>query len=198
MTISADTWAIAGATGLGPILAVALTLWREAVKTKHSRRLHVFRTLMATRRMAISNDHVNAINLVEVDFYKCKKVEEAWIEYKNHLNDNSKPEDQTWHETKEKLLAKLLFEIAAVLGFKIPAIDIFKGGYAPKGWEHRDLRSIGAMEYIYELSQGKKALPMAVTSFPVSQDAMDKQNSVQDALLKTLSGERPLKVKSET
>lgn len=178
-------------------MAVAITLWREWAKEKYNRRLHVFRTLMATRRMPISADHVNAINLVEVDFYKCKTVEQAWYAYKNHLNDNSKPEDQTWREAKETLLAKLLFEIAAVLGFKVAAIDIFKGGYAPKGWEHRDMRAIGAMEYIYDLSQGTKTLPMAVTSFPVSQDALAKQLLLQDALLKTLSGDLPLKIKQE-
>ena len=190
MGISQETWAIVAATGLGPILAVGLTLWRKSVTAKYNRRLHVFRTLMATRRVPISNEHVTAINLVEVDFYKCQKVEEAWNKYKSHLNDRSTPEDQIWRDKKETLLSKLLFEIAAVLNFKIPAIDIFKGGYAPAGWEHRDLRATGAMEYIYELSQGTKVLPMAVTSFPVSQEAVDKQNLVQDALLKTLSGQQ--------
>jgi hypothetical protein len=106
------------------------------------------------------DDPVNAINLVEVDFYNCRKVEAAWNSYKSHLNDSSKPEDEAWHETKERLLAKLLFEIAAVLGFKIPALDIFKGGYAPKGWAHRDLRAVGALEYVYELSQGTKSVPV--------------------------------------
>lgn len=195
--MSPDTWAIVGATGLGPILAVALTLWREAVKAERSRRLHAFRTLMATRRMPISNEHVNAINLVEVDFYGCTKVEAEWKTYRSHLNKTDKPEDEAWRREKEKLLSKLLFEIAKVLKFNIPAIEIFEGGYAPKGWEHRDMRATGVMEYIHQLSEGKNTLPMAVTSFPVSQDAMDKQNLVQEALLKTLSGERPLKIKPE-
>jgi hypothetical protein len=160
MAISQETWAIVAATGLGPILAVGLTLWREAVNSKYNRRLHVFRTLMSTRRLAISLDHVNAINLVEVDFYKCRKVEAAWGIYKSHLNDNSRPEDESWREKKEQLLSKLLSEIAIVLGFKIPAMDIFKGGYAPVGWALRDLQGIGALEYINELSQGKKCVPI--------------------------------------
>jgi hypothetical protein len=87
-------------------------------------------------------------------------LEAAWSSYKSHLNDSSKPEDEAWHETKERRLAELLFEIAAVLGFKIPALDIFKGGYAPKGWAHRDLRAVGALEYVYELSQGTKSVPV--------------------------------------
>lgn len=130
MTITADTWAVVAATGLGPVLAVALTLgftyWRETSGEKQSRRLAVFRTLMATRRVGISPDHVNAINLVEVDFYGCKAVEAEWKIYKNHLNDNSRPEDEAWRRTKEKLLSKLLFEIAKVLKFNIPAIDFSK------------------------------------------------------------------------
>jgi hypothetical protein len=153
MQISPETWAIVAATGLGPIVAVAITLWRTEVTSKYNRRVHVFRTLMATRRVGISPDHVNALNLVEVDYYGCDKVEAAWSEYKDHLNNSGKPEDDAWRETKEKLLAKLLFEIAAVLGFNIPAIDIFKGGYAPLGWAHREYRQLAAMEYLYDLSQ---------------------------------------------
>jgi hypothetical protein len=160
MTISSDTWAIVAATGLGPVFAVAITLWRERARAKYNQRLHVFRTLMATRRIGISPDHVNALNLVEVDFYKCGKVETAWGKYKAHLNMTGRPEDDAWREEKERLLAQLLFEIAAVLHFKIPALDIFKGGYAPGGWAHRDARAIGAMEFIYELSEGTKGLPV--------------------------------------
>jgi hypothetical protein len=89
MAITADTWAVVAATGLGPVLAVALTLgftyWREKEASRekareaiYSRRLHVFRVLMSTRRMGISPDHVNAINLVEVDLYVCAAVETEW------------------------------------------------------------------------------------------------------------------------
>ena len=171
MTITADTWAVVAATGLGPVLAVALTLgftyWREtaAVKEKareslYNRRLYVFRVLMSTRRVGISPDHVNALNLIEVDFYGCAGVESEWKIYKNHLNDNSKPEDEAWRRAKEKLLSKLLFEIARVLKFDIPAIEIFEGGYAPGGWAHRDMRYTGALEYLHELREGSNNLPL--------------------------------------
>jgi hypothetical protein len=159
--MTTETGAIVAATCLGPILAVALSLWREGVRTKYGRRLHVFRTLMATRQVGISNEHVNALNLIEVDFYKCRKVQAAWNDYKEFLNDRSKlPASQQWLDEKEKLLAKLLSEIAVVLNFKIPAIDIFKGGYAPEGWAYRDTRAMGALEFIHELSEGKKVLPL--------------------------------------
>lgn len=157
-----DTWAIVAATGLGPMIAVLITFWREGRQSLRTRRLWVFRTLMSTRRLAIATDHVYALNLVEVDFYNCKPVQEQWVSYKNHLF-SSGPEDVTWNETKERLLANLLFEMAKALNFSIPAMDIFKGGYAPKGWEHRYSRQTEAMEFIYDLSKGSKVVPIYVS-----------------------------------
>ena len=167
MHISQETWAIVAATGLGPILAVIITLWREGARDKYNRRLWVFRTLMATRKVPISNDHVNAVNMVEVDFYGCKSVDGAWKLYKDHLNTG--PEDNAWREKKENLLAKLLFEIGSVLRFDIPAIDILKGGYAPNGWAFRDSRQTGFLEYFYQLSEGQKAIPFVVFNPPPPQ-----------------------------
>jgi hypothetical protein len=91
--MTSETGAIVAATFLGPIFAVLITIWRESASRKYSRRLHVFRTLMSTRKIGISPDHVNALNLVEVDFYKCKKVEAAWKSYQEHLSDSGRPED---------------------------------------------------------------------------------------------------------
>ena len=187
MANSQEALAIVAATFLGPVMAVVLTFWREAFKAKYNRRLHVFRTLMATRRVGISTEHVNALNLIEVDFYKCTKVETAWNEYKNHLNDSSKPEDEAWYEKKEKLLAKLLFEIGAVLNFKIQAMDIFKGGYAPKGWAYRDMRAMGALEFINQLSEGKKSLPTWLCGVtPLPQQSAAPSQSIIGPSVRTL------------
>ncbi|MFM0695631.1 hypothetical protein PQQ64_25565 [Paraburkholderia graminis] len=155
-----DTWAIVAATFLGPIFAVAITLWRDSASKKYTRRLHVFRTLMATRKIGISPDHVNALNLVEVDFYKCTKVEIAWKSYLEHLNLSGRPEDDAWRETKEKRLAELLFHMGVVLKIEIPPLDIFKGGYAPMGWAYKDARSNEVLEFVHELSEGTKVVPI--------------------------------------
>ncbi len=159
--MTADTLAIVAATGLGPILAVLITFWRDNRSSLKTRRLWVFRTLMATRRVGISADHVNALNLVEVDFYGCAVVQRQWQVYKDFLFTEA-PENDAWRERKERLLANLLFEMASALHFKIPAMEIFKGGYAPKGWAHRESRQHEAQEFVYELSKGTKIVPIWV------------------------------------
>lgn len=126
--------------------------------------------LMATRKLAISNEHVNAVNLIEVDFYKCPSVDAAWNTYKNHLNDRSKPEDDAWRDKRDNLLARLLCEMGKVLKFEMPAIEIFQSGYAPEGWVYRDTRAGAIAEYIVALSTGKAVLPMNVLGFPVDEE----------------------------
>ncbi|WP_156437499.1 MULTISPECIES: DUF6680 family protein [Burkholderia] len=155
-----DTWAVVLATFFGPTTALLITFVRDSRAQKYNRRLHVFRTLMATRRIAISPDHVNALNLIEVDYYKCKKVETAWKSYLDHLNDAGRPEDAAWRETKERRLAELLFQMGVVLGFKITALDMFRGGYAPKGWAHKEFRSNEVLEYFHEMAEGTKVFPI--------------------------------------
>ena len=170
MAITADTWAVVAATALGPILSVALTLgftyWREAKAKKektgdaiYNRRLHDFRILMATRKVGISPEHVNALNLIEVDYYGENKVIEKWKEYTRYLTGKAE-ENEEWHKERNKILSRLLFEMAKVIGFDIPAIDIFEGGYAPGGWQHRDQRYTGMLEYFHHLSEGTKIVPI--------------------------------------
>jgi hypothetical protein len=47
-----------------------------------------------------------------------------------------------------------------VLKFDIPALDMFKGGYAPGGWEFKENRENEVLEYIHHLSEGNKAVPI--------------------------------------
>ena len=77
--ISGDTWAIVAATGLGhDFVAVLITLLcvTHEIRSEHAASGY-FAPLMATCRVNISPEHVNALNLVEVDFYACEMVPKA-------------------------------------------------------------------------------------------------------------------------
>lgn len=79
-------------------------------------------------------------------------------------------DDGDWSEKKERLLADMLFEMANTLRLKIPALSIFKGGYAPTGWAHREERQEEAMEFIYHLSKGSKCVPIWLVGSNLSTD----------------------------
>ena len=119
---------------------------------------------MATRKIGISNEHVNALNLIEVDFYKCKEVEAAWKSYLDHLNTHvpldNEAQAAAWGETKERRLAELLFQMGKVLKFDISALDMFKGGYAPQGWAHKEQRQSDLLDFFHDMSVGTKNFPL--------------------------------------
>ncbi|MGH6790297.1 MAG: DUF6680 family protein [Pseudolabrys sp.] len=160
-----DTWAVVLATIIGPVSAVFITRWNDHRREDRNRRLHVYRVLMATRRSNISEDHVAAINLVEVEFHGVTPVIEAWSAYLTHLNTPS-PSNATeaqhgqWNERRGELLAILLVKIAAHLGITKGEIEILHGGYAPQGWATRDQRLVDIQNYAIRLSQGQAVVPM--------------------------------------
>ena len=53
---------------LGPILAVQAQKMIEAWRNKREKRITVFRVLMATRGTPISPHHVEALNLIDIEF----------------------------------------------------------------------------------------------------------------------------------
>ena len=95
---------------------------------------------MRTRRMRLSQDHVGALNLVEIEFREDRPVIDAWKAYWSHLakpyplNESKTIQDQYSHE-RNSLYTKLLDAIAKALHFDIEQLEIFEGGYVPQGWE---------------------------------------------------------------
>jgi hypothetical protein len=163
-----DTWAVVLATIAGPVAAVFITRWNDHRREDRNRLLHVYRVLMATRKIAISQEHVAAINLIEVEFHGVKPVIEAWSVYLNHLNSPlpagaTTAQAEAWEKRRGELLAILLVKIAAHLGITKGEIEIMHGGYAPEGWAARDRSLIEIKDYAIRLSQGQAVVPIAVS-----------------------------------
>ena len=80
---------------VAPFLAVfaqkQIEIWREKKSTK----VWIFKTLMATRGRTLSLEHVQALNMIDLEFnnHRDKAVIHAWKEYHNHLNSFPKDEE---------------------------------------------------------------------------------------------------------
>lgn len=160
-----DTWAVVLATIVGPVAAVFITRWNDQRRERRNRLLHVYRVLMATRRSNVSQDHVAAINLVEVEFHGVKPVIEAWSAYLTHLNTragDALEHGNIWNDRRSELLAVLLVKIAAHLGITKGEIEILHGGYAPQAWGIREDKLDAVQDYAIRLSEGKAVLPLSV------------------------------------
>ncbi len=194
-------------TFLGPIAAVQAQKWIERSREQRHRRLWIFQTLMATRAIRVgSNDHVQALNLIEVFFngksLQEKAIRDAWAEYLDFLYQRVDPDatevEQKTHNDKgvDHLIA-LLEAMGAALGYNFNKVQLRRGGYYPQA--HADEANARAMirNGLVSVFKDGQPVPMSVVRFPVSEEAMHTQKQVQDALLQTLSGDKPLKVQTE-
>ena len=67
MTIS--DWLVILAIIIAPILAVQIQKFMDHRKEEKERKMHVFRTLMATRAAPLSPLHVEALNMIDIVFW---------------------------------------------------------------------------------------------------------------------------------
>ena len=83
---------------------------------------------MSTRRIALSWEHVAALNLIETEFCRHTKVQAAFGDYIAHLSSPG-VDEASWHDIRNNKLATLLHHLSLSVGMPIGEIDIRTGGY---------------------------------------------------------------------
>lgn len=157
---------------LGPILAVQAQKWVEVAREKRNRRLLLFKRLMATRGAQVSPAHVEALNMIDLEFSgrgeKDKVVRDRWKQYLDHLN--SLPQDpaqrerqvQGWLEENSKLLADLLHDMGKPLGYDFDVTHIRRAVYIPVGHANLEIELQAIRQFLVALSENRKKLPVSV------------------------------------
>lgn len=204
-------WLIIFATITGPILAVQAQKFIERVRETRQRKLRLFYALMATRATRVSPDHVQALNMIDIEFYgrtifgfrfqnlKEKMVVESWRVYHDHLNQQvAQDAIRVWIVRGDELFTDLLYKMSMALGYNFDLVQLKRGIYHPRAHDEQEIAQLTIRDNLVKILSGEKSFPMSVTSFPASKEAFDRQRQVQDALLEYLSGKRPLKVTIES
>ncbi len=160
---------------LGPIFAVQAQKIIEKIREKKQRKLYIFRTLMATRAARVSQEHVQALNMIDIEFYgkqifhkrwqskKEKDVVDAWKEYLDHLNTHQESLS-FWVENGHNLFTKLLQKIADDVGYEFDNVLLKKGVYWPKAHSDNEEYFLMVREGIKKIISGELSLPVRVTS----------------------------------
>ena len=164
-------WSILAATFLGPIAAVIMTRYVDRQRDKGTRRLAVFRTLMATRRSYLSLEHISALNQVELEFQKDREVMNAYRRYMGHLSTLFDPKDNDRiARERQSLRTKILSEMAKSLGIHVEQLDIFEGGYVPQGHVDIEREQATIRRLLTEIADGKRSLPIEIRTGVLPQD----------------------------
>lgn len=199
MAMEASDWVIVGATLLGPILAVQAQKMVERFQVGQSQREAVFKALMATRGARLSNEHVAALNMIDLVFYgkgdgkrnrRDESVIEAWRAYLDHLSIdyNKIADDQKGALSikREDLFSDLLFAIAQRVGYRFTKVQIRKGLYLPNAHEAMEQKRQEIQSVLPDLIAGRRSLAVKVSASDDLAQANAHQSDWQASILKTL------------
>lgn len=179
---------------VGPILAVQAQKYIELKREIRGRKLQIFRTLMATRATTLAPLHVEALNLIDIEFdakkRRDKRVVDAWKLYLDHLgdkrDDNDKAAVTAWYNKRADLLTRLLYEMALCLGFDFDEVHIKRGGYIPVGLSNIEEEQHLIRREIAKILKGEGSFPMRVTDFPLIVDDAATEDAVRKIMPEVL------------
>src|SRR5690349_11944146 len=91
---------------LSPLIALQVSEVLQRRREKRQRRLHVFKTLMATRASGLAPDHVQALNMIDIEFHgsdaRSKAVLNAWKAHLDQLT-SQQVDAAVWGARREDL-----------------------------------------------------------------------------------------------
>jgi uncharacterized protein DUF6680 len=157
-------WLTVAAILLAPLVALRVSMWLDRRKEKAQRKFRIFQTLMATRASGLAPEHVQALNMIDVEFYGTssgtRAVVDAWKVYLDFLNTPAAP-SEAWGARREELLVDILQKMARHLGYYFDKTDIKRTSYFPQGygtaeWEQQQIRQL-----MLALLKGERSLPVS-------------------------------------
>ena len=156
---------------LGPIIAVQITEHLRKAEDARKRKIHIFRTLMATRSSNLNYSHIEALNLVEIEFNSSKreekKIVDCWRLYIAHLNAKDYP-PPNWENRRKELLIDLLYEISNLLGYAHDKSQIQSGAYYPQGYVNVENENTETRQLWLDVLRGNRKIPMKAEVYTAS------------------------------
>jgi hypothetical protein len=210
-TIKASDLIVAASTLCGAIAAVQVQKFVERNRDRQGGKARIFYLLMATRGNRLSNDHVYALNSIDLQFgerrtlfwYRQSKrdraVTEAWAAYIAKLSEPQATDPHglaVWGSERVRVFSDLMFAMSQSLGHRFTKTQIEKSAYAPQAHNDQEVTNRTIQAGLSSLVTGQTALKMNVVGFPFSQEAIDSQVAFQKSIASTVTPEGEIRIVS--
>ncbi|HEH9431132.1 TPA: hypothetical protein SIA29_001959 [Aeromonas sobria] len=166
---------------IGPILAVQVQKVVESYSEKRERRMRIFRTLMSTRAEKLHREHVQSLNMIDIEFYgrvlpfigtkyqsnKEQAVTHAWKMYNNHLCRQSEYNSlEPWVKKSDELFIELIYAMSQCLSYDYDKVQLERDCYRPKAHGDYESKQLNILHGIEQVLSGARSLPMNVVNLP--------------------------------
>lgn len=205
--MTTSDWLMVIAILLAPLFALQVQRIIDFLWDRKNRKMKIFEALMTTRKERVSNYHVQALNMIDINFdgmkflwfkwrtNKEKKVLTAWKIYLDHLNVPGELNDiqlENWVNRGDDLFADLLFEMSHSVGYSFDKIHLKRSVYSPRAHGSQLLDNESIRQNLVKILNGEQPLPMRLVQ---TEEVVRKQNEIQSKFEEILNGERTIKIK---
>ncbi len=183
--MTAEFWITTVAIIVGPVIAVVISQMLQSKEAKRQRQLFVFRALMTTRKMVLSPDRVQALNLVEIEFAHDAGVMQKFRALLAVYNDLArwKSEDKAVRKAVlqdvDDKTAELLGQLGRALGYSLNNLELLRGGYAPEAFGILEQQQADIREFLTGLNRGDRVLPIAVVDVRHPEKMLEQARNTQ-------------------
>ncbi|WBA81953.1 DUF6680 family protein [Endozoicomonas sp. GU-1] len=165
----------------GPIVAVQVSQFLDRKRQKRAGKEWIFKTLMRTRAAALTPSHVEALNMIDVEFFGTKKSDKAvvaaWKLYLDNLADTTTPEDIR-NSKRNDLFIELLYKMSSSLGYDFDKEHIKNTCYFPQGYVDVENEQHLIRKGVLGILKGDLVVPMHVTNIPAPKPSNQEVNEV--------------------
>ena len=174
-----------------PIIALQIQKYIEDRKEIRERKMQIFRTLMATRATRLDVKHIEALNMIDIEFFKNKKITEAWKllldNFANYPKDTKDPNYQVQFNScvkeSDNLFVNLLHEMAKSLNYTFGKVYLKRGIYIPKGQVNIIMDQEFIRHAFVEVLSGKRSIPIEISNV-TREDTEEGMKKLKQALIK--------------
>jgi uncharacterized protein DUF6680 len=160
-------WLTVAAIVLGPVLALLSQRLLDLTRQRKEQRLRLYFTLMSTRALQLSPNHVQALNSIDIVFGRSSKKDQtirekyrAWLE---QMGKDTKSDG--WLERGNDLKVELYQAIGAAVGFTFSIDYLKRQAYLP----------VAHSDWDTQARQIQTALAQAVTADGVKVEIVEKK-----------------------
>jgi len=171
---------------LGPVIAIQISTYLAKRKDARSRKQYVFKTLMASRASRLAFEHVQALNMIDIEFYgnksKNKAVLDAWKEYLDLLSNSSLKEKSAdvWNAKADDLFIELMYKMALALGYEFDRTAIKNTSYMPVAHGTMEDEQNIIRRGFAAVFKGEAALPMEVIRPEPTPEEIEEQRKQRE------------------
>ncbi len=174
---------------LGPIFAVQAQKVIELFQDTRKRRMTLFKTLMSTRAERLNRDHVQALNMIDIEFYgrqlpiiktryqtkKEQAVTEAWKSYNSHLNQKDEYDSlDQWIKKGDEFFTSMLYAITQSLNYDYDKVQLQRDCYRPIAHGDIENTQLAILNGLDQVVNNGRPLPMHVVNFPEQDQAIEQ------------------------